>query len=379
VLLNTPTRSAVPCLVAAGATAKTTTIVDYADHHGILLAAFNAAGMPPEDFFGIPFLTPNGPMQVPPSSVVQTALREKKDCLIFVDECMSATEPVYAALMRVTDRNPYIGEYRMPANMRVCLAGNPLDVAISACRMPNVLRTRLSYAPWGHIDHESEFIPYQIAKTDGVPNPGSYDWKPRPNPDEWREARRSALQFYIGTTKQPHFVYEELRNATADQIAEIKSRETTGIADARTWDATIDILATCILYNDMDAFYLLTPGTVGPAQASVINNYIRNNDLPDVEAILNGTLDWRPAFNRVDQIHATSIGMALACKKRGKDAQARVNRFFDIHIRLLNDCPVLKHLIRESVSNVFRNMPGSAVLDAAHRKAIHDEFHDFAR
>lgn len=225
--------------------------------------------------------------------------------VLFLDEFSSMTPMVHSALLRVV-REKIAGECDMdPANgplkgraVHVVCAANPRGHGASAIDLPPPAANRMIHLEW----------PTPNALTYGL---GLILGWPKANlpelPDDWQksEVAKSSRKM-IGD-------FVKIRRSLLFKLPDGKSERGRAWPSPRSWEIAADALgAAQVAGASFDVSMILIKGAVGAGPGEEFNSWMKNQDLPDPEAVLADPTIWTPDESRRWMIHIVANGVCAA-------------------------------------------------------------------
>lgn len=244
---------------------KSSIVAQIAREAGIGFVDLRLSLLDPTDLRGIPFFdTKNDSAVWAPPSFLPDGKQEKG--ILFLDELNTAAPMVQAsAYQLILDRK--IGEYRLPDGWAIVAAGNRESDRGVVFRMAAPLANRFV-----HVEME-------------------------PSVEDWRS-------WAIGAGIDPTIIAYISHRPDALFAFNADSRS---FATPRTWQYVNDILASD---PDTDLLLGLVSGAIGEElAASFLGFRLVAGELPDVEAIFEGTTDTVP--NEPSALHILSSALAM--------------------------------------------------------------------
>ena len=267
----------------------------------------------PADFSGLPI--PNngeGVRLEPPSWAVRLAKAGRG--LLFLDEASCAAPAVQAAMLRVV-LEKVVGDLQLPDGVLIAAAANPPDEAAGGWDLAAPLANRFVHLQWGS-PTVAEWSDWLLTNGDGtvsaIPRVDPAAWAA-----EWPNARALVAAFL---RRKPECL--------AEPVQARAGRFPLAYATPRTWECATRLLVTVRATGADEALMPLFAGALGEGVALTLATWLRENDLPDPEALLARPESWKPNANKTDVIFAVCLAVteAAVAKDRGGKAYTKTQR-----------------------------------------------------
>ena len=224
---------------------------------------------------------------------------EPPPSLVFFDELPSAPQSMQLAAMRVSLER-VLGEFRLAANTRCVLAGNPPDVAASGMEMPLPLLNRLC-----HI--EGWEIPEEIVATGFTTGWPKVDI---PDPD------MSRVEGEVASSKAVAAAFWRVKPGSLRTPKDKRGVDGYGFGTPRSWETAMILHGWAKASNASgDAIKVLLDGTIGHALSVEFRTFFDSMDLPDPEMLLHDPSSWSPDRDRADRVHAVASSVMAALSR----------------------------------------------------------------
>jgi MoxR-like ATPase len=323
-------------LWSAPSAAKTETIAAMASAANVTLKVLSP-GRHGEGAFGIvPVpITTNGHVRIhyPAPEWIDTFPQRG---IVFLDEISNAPPSVQSPLLELVN-SKMIGDATLGRGVRVIAAANPPEMAANGYDMSLPLSNR-----FGHFDvtppSASEFAEFITSGGTGASNNAPS------TPFDVIEDKVAA-EWPVAWAKVAGPVSAFLKT-NERLLHNVPKRGETGYGGAwpshRTWELACRAIAGSRIHYPGDATleHTMLRGFVGDGAATELVSFLKNQDLPDVERLLDGKLTWRHNKSRLDVTHAV-IGSAVALIKSMPPTAAtrkpRAEVMADILMGVIND------------------------------------------
>jgi hypothetical protein len=277
---------------------KTAAITAMAQQMGRHLEVVIGSVREPADFLGLPVVGGGDVRYAPPAWARRLAEAERG--LLFLDEISTAPPAVQAALLRVVLER-VVGELELPPSVAIVAAANPPDMAADGWDLSAPLANRFAHIEWA-VDAQSwcrEFPGYWGCPPDvrGLPEPA------------WARARGLVAGFL------------HARPGLLLQVPESAAERGRAWPSPRTWDMASRLMAALMSRGSSDlaeAALLAVPPVVGEGAGLEFAAWVREQDLPDPEAVL-ARPDDHPLPERGDALYAVLCSVAAVAQ----DAEER--------------------------------------------------------
>lgn len=273
----------------------------------------------PTDFGGIPSTPLDGGAFS--RSLLPGWLRDVDDWgnasgVLVLDELTCVPAAQQAAMLRLVLEG-CVGDYRLPAGVRIVAAANPVEQAAGGqpLALPMVNR-------FGHLEVEPAALDdwfsilagefYSEAPVDAAALEAQVTaaW-----PAAYARAQALAQGFL---RKRPECSQRTPRVGTPEAEQAWTSR--------RSWEFAMRALAGASIHGlTVDERDTLLAAFLGEATAIEFAGWLRDADLPDEVALLDGKVQWQPVIYRPDRT-ATVLGLCAAAVLKTADEQTRVAR-----------------------------------------------------
>lgn len=249
----------------------------------------------PEDFGGWPTPGPDG-LRFEPGAGFRDFAAECTVAgggVLFLDELSCAPPAVQAALLTlILDKR--IGDWSLPACVRVVAAANPPDMAAGGWDLAAPAANRLLHVEWPmpEVGAWTDWLLGQSVKDDDTAS--------------WAgEAGAKARGVVAGYLQR---VPSQLFALPADDVARGKAW-----ASPRSWEAAGRALAAGIACGAPDAVVeTALTGCLGSGIGLGFASWVREQDLPDPEAVLADPDGWQVNRARADRTMATLAAVVAA-------------------------------------------------------------------
>lgn len=276
---------------------KTSVVRQEASRRGWPMLEVIASRRAPEDFGGWPTPTADGLRFEPGAGFRDFAALavEANGGILFLDELSCAPPAVQAALLSlILDRK--IGDWQLPACVRVVAAANPADTAAGGWDLAAPAANRLLHVdfPTPSVEAWTEWL------LGGSVRPG--------DGDTWSgEAGARARGLAAGYLQR---VPSSLFSLPADEAARGRAW-----ASPRSWEAACRGLAACEGFGD-EVVEAVVIGALGEGVGREFASYAREANLPRPEAVLADPGCWAPDRHRADRTLVVLAGAVAAVLTR---------------------------------------------------------------
>lgn len=246
----------------------------------------------PSDFAGLPVPeNGHGVRLEPPSWAVRCKAKGKG--LVFFDEASTAPPATQAALLRVVLER-WVGDCQLPDGVKIALAANPTEQAAGGWDLSAPMANRLVHLQWPAPSVESW--------TDWLSGLGSEAKIPVIDPERWaKEFSQAKALASAFLRRRPGLLSED--------IAKVAGRFPLAYATPRTWECAVRLLASCRAVDCQDEIMGLLSGCLGEPVALEFVKWLRENDLPDPEALLKNPDSWTPNEKQPDRAFAVCLAV----------------------------------------------------------------------
>lgn len=257
-------------------TGKSAFIQSLSQRLGWRLVTIIASLHEPSDFIGLPHFEQGVTKFAPPQFLVDLQ-KTQGEAVLFLDEINTAPPAVQAALMRlVLERK--VGELQLPSSVRIVAAANPTFANAAAWDLLLPLSNRFVHIRWEGLPPDvwldcvlsDRFDSFQIPL---LPE----DWQ------KWRPYASSIITEFLR------------RNPSLIQCIPSKpSPDSYAYPTRRSWYdfALPSITAWKASGEGEDVLYVLVSGCVGEKVATELLNFMRSFDIPTVDSVLRGEVDF---------------------------------------------------------------------------------------
>ncbi len=263
----------------------------------------------PADIGGYPVPNPNDPRFVRallPAFVEAIDGWENKRGVLFLDELTTVTSLTQAALLGVT-LDGRVGAYTFDPRVRCIAAANPVELAANGTPLAPPTVNRFVHLDWQPCDLD-QWGAILLGETQGI-EPIDADAVEREVLAVWRERYDTAIATVLAFLS----CRPELR-----QVTPRAGDDARAWPSSRTWEFSARARASAAIPRvTTDQRDQWREGTVGTAAAREFATWLKDADLPDARALLDGTVEWAPVAYRPDRTSAVlrSIVAVLTADK----------------------------------------------------------------
>jgi hypothetical protein len=224
----------------------------------------------------------------------------EKPGLLFIDEISSCPPALQPSIMGLALDGIIAGQ-QLPERIRRIAAGNPVDQAAGGWDLAPALANRFIHLNWDcpKADEWTAWLSGQGASNDIVRlDLDAWD-------KQWGQAKALGCAFI---KSHPSALHED--------VYKVIGRTPQAYTTPRSWECALRLLASCRASGSMDLYASLAQGTLGPAVALEGKGawlvWLRDNDLPDPEALLADPDKFEHDAKRPDRTFATLLAVAEA-------------------------------------------------------------------
>jgi hypothetical protein len=255
---------------------KTSQVKQLADRLSMPVETVLASIRQPDDFGGLPHITDEGVVLVPPAW--GRRLCSGEPAILFLDEISCTTPAVQSALLRVVFER-VVGDLELPDTVRIVAAANPPELATGGWDLGAALANRLVHIQW-----------------------------PCPTVAEWAAWAAQHLPLGGGTTV---VAFLHRRPELLLQVPSNDVDRGRAWASPRSWAMAASMLGQDEV-SDADVFDLAR-GCVGDGPALELSEWrALAGVLPDPRALLAGQESWTPPKGRIDVVYAVAFSVVSA-------------------------------------------------------------------
>ena len=288
--------------------------------------------------------------------------------VLILDELTTVSPSQQAAMLRLV-LDGAIGDYTLSPRVRFVAAANYVDQAAGGNPLTMPLANR-----FGHLSVEVPAIDDWLAILSGDRaanvQPLNADAVEAEVLAQWPQAFDRALA-YVGAflRKFPDLAQQTPRAGSAAGEAAWSSR--------RSWEAATRALAGAEIHGlDADERDLLVASFIGESAAVQFAAWIREQDVPDVEALLDGTAQWTPSPYRPDRsalvLDLCYRRVKADCDSQSSNAAGRARTLWNLLASVANTPDVGARVL-----NLLSNLPQAAAQPEAMRARM--AYHDYLR
>ena len=272
-------------------------------------------GMRGEGAFGVVPVPQDGILTYPPPEwVAKMGARG----VVFLDEVNTAPPAIQPPLLGLV-LDGVIGATTLPGGVRRLAAMNAVEDAAGGWDLPPALANRFGHITWEapSVDRWTDWL---LGEVDDDPSSQPHDAAAEEKRVlgawvlPWSRARGTVAGFI---KRRPELLHK--------QPAMGDPQLSRGWPSRRSWENATRAMASAQVHrlSDIDAEEFIA-AFIGVAAAAELSAYIRDADLPDPEALLDGKVAWKHNERRLDLTMAV-LG-ACAALVQNKDAPKRKER-----------------------------------------------------
>lgn len=271
----------------------------------------------------------------PPGWALRAVQAERT--LVFLDEVNMALPSTFAAFMRVVNER-HCGAFPLGEGVRFVAACNPTDLAAAAggVDMPPALNNRFCHLTVGLPDFQDWAGWLAMQEADSGPstrmNLSALEARIRAGWDKAYQAASAEVIGYLAARPQMR-----AKDPGPTDVA---------FATPRTWEMFTRARAMSVVYGlSREDQTLFENGCIGAAMASEFRVWVADQDLPDADAWLSGTVDFAIDGRRLDRTQAFLIAVVIAWSNlpTGADKFTKMNRLVGMFGALLHRRDILAH------------------------------------
>jgi len=288
-------------MVGPPGSGKTSFVQAYAGQAGAHLETIIASLRDPTDFAGLPLPNKQNNGDAPSVSLAAPswahrlveAITGSGIAWLFIDEITTCAPAVQAALLRVIHEN-VVGDVQLPLTVRMISAANPADQAAGGWDLSPPLANRFMHVDWSVTAQE-----WSDGILQGFPEPPLLTL-----PKGWTTQilkHKANIGSFVRAMPQ-------LLNAVPKNESEAGGPWPSG----RTWDMSARLVAAAeATGKDKDVHLALIAGCVGANAATQYLEWLKKQDLPDPEDLLNHPSDFTMP-DRADKVYAVLASVVAA-------------------------------------------------------------------
>ena len=318
-------------------TVKSATVKLLAERAGLYFEPVIAGLREPSDFLGLPVpvrlkltaatqhLSPDGEAEIlvtnyaPSGFAARCALQER--AILLIDEVKSCAPSIQNALLRLIFEG-VCGDLALPPGVRMLLATNAAEDTAGGWDIGPALANRLGWLKWPEPD-PGRFTEFLMAG-------GSSKQKETPI-DSRAEEHAVDAAWPVAWARASGAVAGFIQRNSGALYRKPKSGDKKGgeaWASPRTWEMGTCALAGSVVYDLTETeTHTAVAAFIGAGTTGELNTWIKNNDLPDPEAFLDGKVKFTHDKERLDRTaavlaSATSLVVRPDAPKRKERAEA---------------------------------------------------------
>lgn len=231
---------------------------------------------------------------------------------VLVDE-VTTLSPALQAVMLGVVLDGKVGTYRLADSVRIIAAANPIELAANGTPLAPPVANRFCHLDWGDgadLDTWASILRGEnalVAPIDRAAEEARVLGL-------WDEAYSRALGMVLGfLARRP-----DLR-----QVTPKPGDDATAWASSRTWEYAARALASSAIHGLCDdARDLWVAGCVSRPVAVEFLAWLRDADLPDPRALLDGQVQWQPQAHRPDLTGAVLDAVCASLEADKRDGSA---------------------------------------------------------
>lgn len=225
--------------------------------------------------------------------------------LVFLDEVSSTPPALQPAIMGLALDGIIAGQ-KLPPHIKRCAAANPIDQAAGGWELAPALANRFVHLEWAS-PKAPDWIAWLAGQDSGdkVVKLDMADFE-----KELGQAKALAAAFL---RRFPDALHEDVQKTIG--------RTPPAFSTPRTWETAVRLLAACRAAGRMELYPALAQGSLGPTVAMQGAHgdaqgawlvWLKDNDLPDPEDILDNPLLFTHDVRRPDRTFAILFSVAEA-------------------------------------------------------------------
>ncbi len=258
----------------------------------------------PSDVGGLPVRTQNGVELLAPK---WAQILHKEPGILFIDEILTCTPAMQAALLRVCF-DKVVGDLALHPETIIIAAANPPEISPNGVEMSPPLANRFVHFNW-----ELDYKEWTQGMIEGFP-----DLKFDKLPESWESkipSKRALVSSFISHKPNVLRVFPKEESARSGPWP-----------SPRTWDFASRLLAAFEAAGTEP--YGAVSGCIGPAAATEFFTFTKNLDLPDPEDLLKNPKAYTPDNTRDDRNLAVLNSVVAAVL--ANNTKERWQKAFDV-------------------------------------------------
>ena len=278
-------------------------------------------------------------MQVSRTAIPEIFIQLAKlgDCTLFLDEFSTAQPAVQAALLRVA-LDLVVGDFKLPPGIRIVAAMNSTDQAANGSDIALPLANRFGHYKWSNPSNQA-WCDWMISGSQSVVN--SLD----PKAEQARVLKRWDYEFSLAKGLVCGYISRRGDNALSKIPNAQDENASAAYPTPRSWDLATRAFAGAAIHglSDQDRNELLS-SFIGIPAASEFLTFVREVDLPDPIALLDGKETFNHKASKLDRTVAALMSMTSVILNNAStpEAVALKKKRVEMLWKILNDIFELK-------------------------------------
>lgn len=274
-------------LVSAGPGVGKTSVIESLQQQGIHVETVVCSHYEPVDFSGLPVVTPAGDVQLAPPAWARRVAEFEGISVVFFDEWSTAAPSTQAAALRPLTHFE-VGSLRLPESVRFIAASNPADVAAGGWELKPPTANRFCHLDW--------VLPHEVFN-DGIVS-GIWPQLTMPSVVD------SSLQAELDVSRAAAAGFLAARPTLLNAMPKDPLAQGGAFPTPRTWDYATRLLAWGRATGSRKAaIELAVAGVIGLSTGHEFLTWIRQQDLPDPETLLDDPDGFSFEGMRPDRVH----------------------------------------------------------------------------
>lgn len=244
--------------------------------------------------------------------------------VVFVDEVTTAPMQLQAPMLGLVAGHQ-VGNTKLNSRVRVIGACNPPELAANGQELSPPLANRFVWLPW-KVPTVEEHAAYMLGALSGSGAVSDAELEEARVTDLWPTAYARAAGLEVAFHKATGGSWKNrCPKADATNLSRAWPSD-------RTWEYATRALASSYVHslNEQER-HMLIEGCIGKDACAAFETFIEEQDLPDVEALLDGTVTYTFDPRRIDRIATVlSAAQATVCAKAAKRRKERADALWGL-------------------------------------------------
>jgi len=287
------------------ASAKTAQIEQLSDAMQERLVTLYASQHAPEDFASV--LIPDGrggAKQICPLPQVREMVEHGRG-IIFLDEINGGTRATHTALQAFVHERAS-GDTRLPNEVRIVAAQNPVHIATNGIRLSAPLAQRFAHYEYPSLPLE-QWTSYKMFGASATSSHSLLNLEAMVT-ENWKNAEPISFSLITAFLKSNPTLFNQEPAAT-------DPRSSKAWPSSRTWDFAGRLWTTCSILGKSELVRdTLVECCVGQGPAATLSTFLQTADMPEPMAVLDGT--WQPDKDRLDIVVMAYASAASYLRQR---------------------------------------------------------------